>query len=97
MRAEPDELERYRRQNQELTAELKIRDQTICELQGRLAEEEEENDGALQLYSALSVATLALELIAEEGLPAAPTAVQTIRMLRRRYPVCRELLKPEAE
>lgn len=58
-------------------------------------EPEEELPEALQLHKALSIACLALELIADESLPAKTTALQTIRMLRRDHPVSREHLTPK--
>jgi hypothetical protein len=56
---------------------------------------EEELPESLQLHAALSIACLALELIAGGSLPGKSTAAATLRVLRRDHPVCHEHIAPK--
>lgn len=53
---------------------------------------EDEVPEAVRLHSALAIACLALELIADGSLPGKPTASATIAILRRNHPDAREHL-----
>lgn len=55
-------------------------------------EPDDELPEAIRLHKALAIACLALELIADDSLPAKPTARAAIGLLRRNHPDAREHL-----